>query len=125
MGDHGGNLGELFDRVTDLPVEDEPIGYHDHRVEERLATVLQPDELVGEPRDGVALAAARRVLDEVPVAHSAYASIRQKLAHDVELVEPREDLFLLLLSRPFVLLLHNLRVVLKDVSQSLAGKNIS
>ena len=54
--DDGGDLGELLDVVADLLVEDPPVGDHDDRVEDRLAVLLQPDQLVGQPGDRVALA---------------------------------------------------------------------
>ena len=75
MADGGGNLGELLDGVADLFVEHPPVGDHDHRVEQRLALVFQPHELVRQPGDGVALAAARRVLDQVAPADAALSGL--------------------------------------------------
>jgi len=40
------DLHELFDRLLDLVVEDEPVRYHDHGVEDLLLVLLQGDELV-------------------------------------------------------------------------------
>ena len=65
--DRRADLGELLDGVRDLLVEDQAVGHHDDGVEHPLAVVLQADQLVGQPGDGVGLAAARRVLDEVAV----------------------------------------------------------
>ena len=59
------HLGILPDGVADLPVEDAAVGHHDDRVEHRRIVPGQPDELVRQPSNGVALAAARRVLDQV------------------------------------------------------------
>ncbi len=59
----GRDLGKLLDCVADLPVEHPPVGNYDDGVEDGLAFPLQTDELVGEPGDGVALAAACRMLD--------------------------------------------------------------
>ena len=58
---HGrADLGVLADRVADLAVEDEPVGDDDDGVEDRGVVPREADELVGQPGDGVALAAARR-----------------------------------------------------------------
>ena len=68
---HGrAHLHELLDRRLDLVVEDAPVGHHDDRVEDLLVVALQADELVRKPRDGVRLAAARRVLDQVALARA-------------------------------------------------------
>jgi hypothetical protein len=65
--------------------------------------LLQPDELVRQPGDGVALAAAGRVLDQVPLLPDARGGVGQQLAHHVELVVAGEDLlrFFCRSSRPF------------------------
>ena len=62
MAERGADLGELLDGVADLPVEDAAIGDDDDRIEHRGAAAFEPDELVREPGDGVALAAAGGVL---------------------------------------------------------------
>ena len=50
----------------ELAVEHAPVGDDDDRVEDALvARVVQRRELVRQPGDGVALAAAGRVLDQV------------------------------------------------------------
>ena len=49
---------KLPDRVTYLLIQDLPICDDDDRIEEGTAVLLEPDELVGEPRDGVRLAAS-------------------------------------------------------------------
>ncbi len=54
--------------------------------------LLQSDELVGQPSNGVRLAAACRVLDEVTLARAVLLSIGQQLPDDVKLVIPRKDL---------------------------------
>jgi hypothetical protein len=68
--DRRAHLGELLDGVLDLLVEDPAVGDDDDRVEDRRLVLLEPDELVREPRDGVRLAAARRVLDQVAPARA-------------------------------------------------------
>ena len=48
--------------------------------------LVQFDELIGEPGDGVRFAGASRMLDEIPFACAVCPQVGQKLAHDVELV---------------------------------------
>ena len=57
---HGrADLGVPLDRVADLPVEEEPVGDDDDGVEDRGAVLRkpepEPDQLMREPGDGVAL----------------------------------------------------------------------
>ena len=80
--------------------------------------LLQPDELVGEPGDRVRLAAARRMLDQIPLAGAVGLRIGEEPAHHVELVIAREDLHGLLLAGLLVLRLDDLRVVLEDLRQA-------
>ena len=123
---HGGaDLGVLPDRVVDLPVEDEPVGHHDDRVEDRHLVLRQVDQLVGQPGDGVALAAARRMLDQVASARPVRSRVGQQPAHDVQLVITRPDLAPPLPARLGVLPLHHLGVVLEDVGQALARQHLA
>jgi hypothetical protein len=80
---------------------------------------------MSQPGDGVALSAARRVLDKVAPTHAALPGVDQELADDVELMVPGKDLDLPLASRAFVLFLHHLGVVLDDVRQSLACEDLA
>ena len=57
------DLGGLFDGVANLLVENPPVGDHDDRIKDRSGVFCQPDQLMGQPGNGIALAAARRVLD--------------------------------------------------------------
>jgi hypothetical protein len=62
VADCRAHLCELLDGVADLLVEDLPIGDDDDRIECRRIPLwvprpMQPDELVGEPGDGIGLAA--------------------------------------------------------------------
>ncbi len=57
------NLCELLDRVTDLLVEDNAVGYNDDRVESARPKAPKAYELVGQPSDRVGLAAAGGVLN--------------------------------------------------------------
>ena len=71
------DLGVLLDGVADLLVEDAPIGNHDDRVEDLGAVSREPDQLMRQPGDGVALAAARRVMDQVEPARALRLSVRE------------------------------------------------
>ena len=50
---------------VDLTIQDDPVGYHDDRVEDRTVISDQPDQLMGQPGDGVAFAAPGGVLDQI------------------------------------------------------------
>ncbi len=119
------HLGILPDRVADLPVEDAPVGHHDDRVEHRRIVPGQPDELMRQPGDGVALAAARRVLDQVRPAYPVGFGVGQQAAHHVELVIARPHLRPPLPAGLVVLLLHHLGVVLQDVGQTLPWQHLA
>ena len=124
VADDGADLGELLDGVPYLPVQYLPVGDDDDRIEERSAVLLQPDQLVGQPRDGVRLAAARRVLNQILRADSLGGCVVQELAHHVQLVVAGPYLLPLLASRLVVLRLHDLSVVLDDVGEPLAGEDL-
>ena len=88
---HPEGLLELPDAALELAVEDAPVGYHHDRVEDApVAAVVQHRELVGQPRDGEALAAAGRVLHEVALAGAVVARVAHEPAHAVELLVARE-----------------------------------
>src|SRR3989442_15982388 len=74
------------------------------------------------PGDGVRLAAARRVLDQVPLTDPVGAHIGQGLPHDAKLVVARPYLAALLPAASRVLFLDDLRIVLEDVCQSRRGE---
>ena len=86
-------MAECLDVVHDLPVEDAPIGDHQHGVEKRRAETAcpvrlhglrtHPDQLVREPRERVALPRPRRMLDEVPLSDAVLRRIVQELVHHV------------------------------------------
>ena len=118
------HLRVLPDRVPDLTVEDHPVGDHDDRVEDRRVVPGQPDQLVGQPGDGVALAAAGRVLDQVAPARAVGAGVGQQPAHHVELVVARPDLLPALPAALLVLRLHHLGVVLQDVGEAPPGQHL-
>ena len=113
MADGGPDLGELLDRVADLLVEEATVGDHDDGVEHPRVVLPEPDQLMGEPGDGVGLPAAGRMLDEIPLPGAVPVRVGQEPAHYVELVVARPDLHLLLPARLLILGLDDLRVVLQ------------
>ncbi|HQZ37544.1 MAG TPA: hypothetical protein PLH72_00790 [Vicinamibacterales bacterium] len=115
--DGGADLGELPDGVADLLVEDAAVGNDDDRVENGLIVSLQADHLVREPGDGVRLAAAGRVLDQVPPPRAVRLGVSQEAADDVELMVARPDLDRFLPARLRIPRLDDLRVVLEDESR--------
>ena len=90
--DHAQRLLELAHRRLELAVEHAAVGHDHDRVEDApVAGIVQRRELVGEPRDGEALAAAGRVLDEVALPRAARAGVGHEPAHAVELLVAGED----------------------------------
>ena len=81
-GDHAGRPLEVEDRFLKLRVDHVAVGDDEHGVEHLLVLrVVQLGEEVGRPRDGVRLARAGRVLDEIlacpaPSASTAAWSLR-------------------------------------------------
>ena len=83
---------ELIDGVLKLLVEHDAIGDHDHAVKDPLVgRIVQGSEPMRQPTDGVALAAARRMFDEVVVPHALAAGGVHQHAHRLELVVAGED----------------------------------
>ncbi len=123
MADDGADLGELLDGVPDLLVEDAAVGDDDDGVEEGPAVTGELDQLVGEPGDGLALAAAGGVLDQVAAADVVGVGVGEELADDVELVVAGEDQELLL--SPLVVGFDDdLGVVFEDVGEAAAGEDL-
>ena len=119
------HLGVFPDRVSDLPVEDAAIGDDDDGVEDWSVVPFQPDQLMGQPCNRIAFAAARRVLDQVTLACPVRTYVGQEPAHRVELVVARPDLDSPLLPCLGVLRFHDLGVVLQDVGQAPAGQHLA
>ena len=89
---HAQGLLELPDGLLELAVQHPPVGHHHHRVEDPpILPVVQHRELVGQPGDGEALAAARRVLDQVVFTGAVVARVVHQPAHTVELLIARKD----------------------------------
>jgi hypothetical protein len=89
---HAQRLLELAHGGLELAVQHASVGDHHDRVEDPpVPRVVQRRQLVGEPGDGEALAASRRVLDEVALARPHRPRICDEPAHAVELLVARED----------------------------------
>ena len=89
---HAALVLELVDGVLQLLVEHDAVGDDDHAIEDALVGgVVQGREPVRQPADGVALAAAGRVLDQVVVPHAFAPGGIHQHAHRLELVVARED----------------------------------
>ena len=119
------HLGVLPDRVADLLVQYASVGDDDDRVEDQRAVLLQRNQLMGQPGDREALAAARRVLDQIALARPVLAGVGQESAHHLELLVPGPDLDFLLLPRLRVRGRQHLGVVLQDVGQALPGEDFA
>ena len=89
---HSQRLLELADGALELAVEHPTVGDdHDGVEDAAVVRTVQRGELVGEPGDGEALAAARRVLDEIAPSRPRLAGIGHEPSHAVELLVARED----------------------------------
>src|SRR5690348_15273335 len=71
MADDSGDLRETLDRGVDLLVEIAAVGDDNDGVENVRAVLLQADQLMRQPGNGVAFAAARRMLNKVAMARAA------------------------------------------------------
>ena len=89
---HSQRLLELAHGALELAVEDPAVGDdHDGVEDPAVVRAVQGGELVGQPGDGEALAAARRVLDEIAVSRPGRAGVGDEPAHAVELLVAGED----------------------------------
>ena len=98
--------------------------HDDHGVEDGRVILLQSYQLVGQPRDGVGLAAASRVLNQILRACSPTGCIGQQPPHHVQLVIARPYLIAPLAARLVVFHLDDLGVVLNDVGQPVSGEHL-
>ncbi len=75
-----------------MAVEDNAVCNDDHRIEHRFAVfIVQRGEPIGDPRNGVRLAAARRMFDEVAFARAVFLNVGNDFVYDVILMIARED----------------------------------
>ena len=82
------------------------------------SSFLQPDQLVGQPGDGVALAAAGRVLDQVALAHTAVPAHRQAACAPHPAGGSAGRSVRVSSCRLFVLCLDDLGIIFNDIGQS-------
>ena len=83
---------EVEDGILQLRVDDVAVGDDEDRVERLLLRrVAQVGQEMRRPRDGVRLARASGVLDEVPASGAVRQHGRLQLPRDVQLVVARED----------------------------------
>ena len=125
VADRGAHLRGLPDGVADLAIQDSPVGDDDDGIEHGRPVSFEFDQLVPEPCDGVALAAARRVLDQVFSPGAALGRIAEEVSHHVDLVVTGPDLLPRLPPCPVVATLHQLGVVLDDIGQALARQHLA
>ncbi|OQC00633.1 MAG: hypothetical protein BWX80_03412 [Candidatus Hydrogenedentes bacterium ADurb.Bin101] len=83
---------KLVDGVLELLVEYHPVRDHNHRIVHLLiGSVIQRCEAMGEPGDGVRLAAPGGVLDQVVMAGAVVTGMNYYGTHAIKLVIARED----------------------------------
>ena len=122
MAYDGSDLGKLLDRVPDLLIQNTPVGYDDDRIENRGVILLEAGELVRQPRYGVRFAASGGVLNEIAPPRAVFRYVLQQFAHHVDLVETGPYLHGLLAPGLAISCFDDLRVVLYDVGETVAGK---
>ena len=89
--DHALLVFELVNGVLKLLVEDNPVGDHDDRVENLLVIFgVKAGEPMGQPGNGVGLAAAGGVLNQVVGSGAALAGVGHEFPHAIKLVIARE-----------------------------------
>ena len=89
---HPQGLLELAHRALELAVEHAPVGDDHDRVEDpAVLRVMERRELVGQPSDGVRLARARGVLDQVALPRALLPGVGHEASHRVELMVAGED----------------------------------
>ena len=89
---HAGGALEIEDRFLQLRVDHVAVGHDQHGIEQLLVLrVVQVGQEVRGPGDGVGLARARRMLDQVLAARPFVQHGGLELARGVELVEAGED----------------------------------
>ena len=109
-----------------LAVQHAAVGHDDHRVENLLVVcVVQPREAVGKPRDGVGLAGARAVLNQVMMPRSVRLHVGQQARDDIQLMIAREDHALALdRSRLLVPLDLQMQVLIQDFQQAVLAEHV-
>ena len=119
---HPQRLLELAHGALQGAVEHASVGYDHDRVEDAAVVgVVQGRELVGEPGDGIALAAPGGVLDEILLPHPIFPGVGHEPAHAIELLVARKDQRLLpCLAAGLVLLLDFMDELAHQVEHAVA-----
>ena len=128
VADGGSDLHELLYGALDLVVKDAAVGDNYDGIEDvfqRPTGDLTPDadELVGEPGDGVGLAAAGGVLDEVALPRPVGLDVGEGLADDAQLVVAGPDRAARFAAGDGVLFLDDLGVIFEDVGEAGGGED--
>jgi len=90
--DHALGMLDLVNGILQLPVQHLAVGDHDHAVVDLLVLRrVQAGQPVGEPGDGVSLAAASRMLDQIVAAGPLLARAGHLLAHGIQLMVARKN----------------------------------
>ena len=93
---HALTVVELVDGILQLTIQHHAVGDDHHAVEQPLvAFVVQAGQAMRQPGNGVALAAAGRVFDQVGMAYTLAGRLGHHLAHRLQLVIARENQALL------------------------------
>ena len=118
-------LRKLPDGIADLLVQHHAICDHDDGIHQQIAVrVLQPGQLMRQPCNGIGLAAARAVLNEIALADAVLLHIRQQAFHRRQLMIAREDLLIPGFAGFLVLFLDQRGVVLDDAREHVLGQNL-
>ena len=117
---------EQLDVVLELGIQHAPVCHHHHGIKQIRGArgVVLLHQLIRQPCDGVGLARARRVLNQVGLAHPLLLGIHKNAAHNVELVIAGEEQCLSLLAGLLVFLDRELGELLNDVGQAAARQNV-
>ena len=118
-------LRKLSDGIADLLVQHHAVGNHDDGIHQQIAVcVLQPGQLMCQPCNGIGLAAACAVLDEIALANAVLLHICQQAFHCRQLMIAREDLLVPGFAGFLVLFLDQRGVVLDDAREHVLGQNL-
>src|SRR6266567_4503623 len=113
--DYAEGLLELLYRLLELLIEHAAVGNDDDGIEYPLIHgVMEDRELVSQPGDGITLAAARAVFDQVTLSWPFRPRVGYQAAHGIELVVTREDQALLARLFPFIIVFLDLLDELLD-----------
>lgn len=118
-----GELHKLFDRIADLFIEIDAVGYDDNGVEKRFAVMLEADQLMRKPGNGIGFSAASAVLNEIAFPDAVGFDVGEQSANDSPLVIAGKDLIGFFLPGVLVDLFDDLRIVFDDVGKFEAGEN--